>query len=413
MVTTLAIAVLGMTTTNFADDFVGVVLNSAVENKSESVVTSFTSTTPNFSNRHTFRLNFWLDGAGDQDLPATAVLEAISGGSSTGIEIGVRENTGTVGVVEGYSPKRQSWADGSGQSNANFITHSVLSGSTNYPICIAADGAISGTTLVIIVRRNYRIPAAGCNPETHHINWQRIEYVIGKLQCGDASVDSRQVYNDGNEVYNPATVINEAARSKNFSDWTYKGGLFVGKMPWASGDQSGIGRLQLTATSASTDPLRMVVLSTFYMGMPAIGEASMAIGAYRPDSGDTNLSTAEGDMTWTTRWESIIADDGSGTSYEEDPLSYLTIDDETPTKEYLNFLLTPDTSQAATGSIFKTALCLRGELGVTGPCWAYFASKEYQSLYGGEEGFPINDCKPRMWDIRIPTGTRSSWTQNL
>lgn len=279
MVIALASVMLSMTTSNFADDFLGVFLKEAIEIKSEGVVTSFTSTTPNFSDRHTFRLNFRLDGVGDQDLPATAVLEAISGGSSTGIEIGVRENSGTVSYVVDDPPKRQSWADGSGQSNANFITRSVLAENTDYPICIAADGAISGTTLVIIVRRNYRIPAAGSNPETHHINWQRIEYIIGKLQCGDASVDSRQVYNNGNEVYNPATVINEAARNKNFSEWTYKGGLFVGKMPWASGDQSGIGRLQLTATSASSDPLRMVVLSTFYMGMPAIGEASMAIGA--------------------------------------------------------------------------------------------------------------------------------------
>jgi len=238
---------------------------------------------------------------------------------------------------------------------------------------------------------------------------QRVTYDCEKkAPLHVASIDSRRCYGQPNAEGALMADANAELRNPAFPNWVYKGGLFVGMMPWQTGDQSGLARCQLLFEEinqqlyiGAPEP-RLVSLACFDMGRPSSVGGDIVVGAYSVTAG----ATPPYRFTWDNRW-SIAPRTTPSTPPDHscDPWSTNTLS--SSSQEYVNWLLTDITQTTRSYWIMGgIVLALNGESQVTWPVWRYFASPAYQSLFPTT---PIlSDCQPRLWVIW--SKEEQSWT---
>lgn len=228
------------------------------------------------------------------------------------------------------------------------------------------------------------------------ITYQRVKYGLAKRGAVyAASIDSRTCYGqpnlDGQYMADP----NSDPRNVSFAGWVYKGGLFAGNMPWSTGDQSGLARIQLFFGEYLPDPLvRLSTLTCYYMGCPSTASNEVGIGAYLGQS-------ATGPYYWSTKWAvTPRTTPFDPPDYTQDPFQVVNFTSSSTAQEYCNWSITRITSTSrtcygATNNGF--VLAMDGENSTYGPYWRYFASPAYQALFSSVQY--LNDCAPRIWNI--------------
>jgi len=241
-------------------------------------------------------------------------------------------------------------------------------------------------------------------PTYNNTSWGRSEYVLAKLTCYDASVDTRRTYGQPNKAGEQPGDPNAPLRSVNFGSWDFKGGVFLGNMPTLGADHSGTARTQLYVQGGSTysSTYLFAALSLFDEGKPNDSSISGAIdaGIYFPSSSDTNLSVGEGDVTWPTQWQSITpgAVSSTSTDYTQHPYYDITLTDGN-SNDYAVFQLTKVGGTKPSMALSNICLAIVDEattVSYSFQCWHYFASREFQNT---SSAFPKNDCAPRVWLI--------------
>ncbi len=237
-----------------------------------------------------------------------------------------------------------------------------------------------------------------------------------RIATGDGPIDTRLVYGEPNDDGWYANA-NGMLRYVNFNPWIYKGGLFVGNMPVATGDGSGKARSQFWFADLDEDDeehLQFMNFSVAHMGPPKFsdtslptelkhqGEVSIGLWAGVEQQGHTGVT--ESTATWENRW--VLSGDPwppeAGSSPAGVELPVWTEDSE----DYLNFPLTlVDNFEEGLGSMThkdnaftRLFLALVDEAAFTNARWRYFVSKEsgVHAWKFGPEATSL-DLKPRQW----------------
>lgn len=416
MVSIFALYVAGATAFAQApDDFIAVTLIDAKEHKAKA-----SWQTPNqqqAENKHVFALTFrGPQGQWPDNLESLAIGVCISAGSQAyPAETGSQPSLQTWPLTQYQNPPNTgtflAMAFSEQQSGQTFDVHLVSEDHS-------AQGALSGATLIVMVHREIRSQTP---PYQLYDAYERIDYAISKLECGDVAVDSRKVFVAPNAVVNwaehPELIVdpNAGPRDAFFAYYTYRGGLFTGRMDWGwTRDQSGRALIQLTADpGTATDP-RLAVLTMLYLGKGKGADENVSIGAYFPKTGtdEPNLTVPEGQTVWSTRWASVrprpVVDpeDPQGENHAYDAVSKVTFTSSSPSvDEYVNWSLKPNVGGYLRGDKYRVAVCFDNWSSPPTMAWRYFASKEFEMLFTTE--FPFADSKPRVWDIRKSSYT--SW----
>jgi hypothetical protein len=233
---------------------------------------------------------------------------------------------------------------------------------------------------------------------------QLVVYQIEKLQSQNcAAIDARRCYGQPNLDGELPADPNAPPEAPSFPGWVYMGGLFVGNMPWATGDQSSTSRTQFDLAPSNSDNssnLRASALTCYYTGSPSSANGGATIGLYLPGIGGAPL------YTWVNQWPvTPRATPSSPPNYADDPVDQLTFTS-TSTPGYCTWSL----MQMATINNVLTAtfegmceyfvLCVANESGFVqsnGCAWQYFASPAYQALYPTTP--LLGDSAPRVWNV--------------
>lgn len=263
---------------------------------------------------------------------------------------------------------------------------------------LASSGPLSGGEIKLAIRKGVYTrkwnTTSGAWDYINSYEYSLVTLDLTKLSCSDASIDTRKGYGQPNLDGELPGDPNADLTNLNFANWHYKGGLFVGNMPAASGDLSGMARLQLLVPSGGQGDVRLATLSVFDLGSPTNASAPQ-IGLYLPSSSDPNLSTSQATLTWANKWTiEPRTSPSSPPDDSKDPISYVTFSGSGG--DYANFPLNRENALPATMSLSKICLAMTVESESSGPFWRYFGSGEYQSAFSI---FPSNDCAPRVWRV--------------
>jgi len=217
------------------------------------------------------------------------------------------------------------------------------------------------------------------------ITYESWTFSLRKLQYGDASVDTREANYDPNVAVEDITDQTERDHY-NFGSWVFKGGLFVGRVPVASGDHSGLARLQLYAPASTTwsGITKCATLSMFYMGYPPDITGfthDEIIGMYYVDPNAP--VTTEAGVSWDYKWDTPPTAVYSKEFY--DPSGPIT---PPPVNDYANWYMTPGTGQVP-------RLDMRMVNEGLNNTWRYFGSKEWSQL-PNSPWYQV-DGWPRVW----------------
>lgn len=236
-----------------------------------------------------------------------------------------------------------------------------------------------------------------------------------RIVTGDAPVDTRLVYGEPNDDGWYANA-NGMLRYVNFDPWVYKGGMFVGNMPMATGDGSGKSRSQFWFDALSNDDqtyLQFMNFSVAHVGPPAMSTENLPgslnhkgdvwIGAWAGAEQQGFTGITESTATWENRWDlSGSAWPPSNNPETIPPGVKFDAWSTNSVKDYANFQLTTvsgtGTMTHNSNAFTKTVLALIEESTFTDARWRYFISKE--SAHNGwpaNSGFQSQDLKPRQW----------------
>ena len=243
--------------------------------------------------------------------------------------------------------------------------------------------------------------------------WQLISLPIDKIPLEGISTDSRKVYGKANLDGELPGDPNADPSTNNFQPWIFRGGHFVGNLPYSSAkDLSGTSRTQLRLTTM-TDNTNYIAgcLSCFASGTRGSNSPG-TIGLFRPLSTDSHLN--QGLTTiWDTKWDVTPGGTQSGPGdFNKAPYYTVTPNTTTPgtmaadQMNYVNWQMPP------TSLIWQTAyggdgnplhkdmwqyfdLCQTNE---SATAWQYFGSTWLEGVTG--QMFPFTDSKPRIWKIR-------------
>lgn len=261
----------------------------------------------------------------------------------------------------------------------------------------------------VVVRED----ATGAANNTRAIYKLRLD-LRKRIVTGDAPVDSRLVYGEPNDEGWYANA-NGMLRYVNFNPWTYRGGMFVGNMPMATGDGSGKSRSQFWFDALSNDDetyLQFMNFSVAHVGAPPIPFAnppetldptgSVDIGMWPGTEQSGHTGILEDEATWENKW--VL----SGAAYSAVDLPAWTPGN----SNYANFPLTKVVDAAkshCTNAFQRLFLALIDESTFTDARWRYFISKE--SAHNGwpsNSGFYSQDLKPRQWAAVLGYGEYTS-----
>ena len=233
-----------------------------------------------------------------------------------------------------------------------------------------------------------------------------VAYDIKKYLCQDSSIDTRKAFGAPNREGELPDDPNALPGPLNFSSSVWRGGTFVGNMPWQTRDQSGLARAQVypQGTSGRTSGPRMAALSMFYRGTAPSVTGAVTIGSYTPGSSDTNFGLPSTDVVWDTRWDiQPRTTPGDPRNPSKDPIFKVPFTTTTPGGEYATWTLTDTTDvSSSTPATIMSAIALaienEGEF-VTNSysAWRYFASDSFPAEVPNT--FPNNDSMPRLWVV--------------
>ncbi|MBX7135766.1 MAG: hypothetical protein K1X67_24120 [Fimbriimonadaceae bacterium] len=247
------------------------------------------------------------------------------------------------------------------------------------------------------------------NTSTNVWAYAKQNYSIVRLNCNDAAIDTRLTFGDPNVAGEVVPDPNASAGYVKFGPWQYKGGLFVGNMPWlASQDRSGKSRIQFYYDDGSTPTVR--TLTVFHRNSGYDRGTCPTLGAFLPRSNDSNLfsgqslSQRESGLSWGNRWDinpRPVAETATN-EWDEEAIStvstYLNDD-------FANFPLQKYQENgtliagAGTYSAGRVCLAVAEESTMTGSSplgWRYFTSREFEDIF--TEGI-YTDCRPRVWGL--------------
>ncbi len=215
-------------------------------------------------------------------------------------------------------------------------------------------------------------------------------YNLRRTNADSASIDSRLVYGNPDITGEIQADANASARNPIFNPYIFRGGLFVGNMPYGGTDESGTARLQVFGDISANSQTIWATLTAFYIGYPSAAPNGARIYAFTPADGDGNIGVASNAAMWSTKW---LAGTPNG--------SYLDFTTSTAPNAFYNWRLNSP-SQTLT---VKAALKLENEAS-TSPVWFYFASPTWEAA---QTIWPGNDSRPRVWMIdQPPVG---GWTE--
>lgn len=241
--------------------------------------------------------------------------------------------------------------------------------------------------------------------------YQVVTYQIEKLQAPScAAIDARRCYGQPNLDGELPADPNAPPENPSFPGWLYMGGLFVGNMPWATGDQSSTSRTQFDfGTPPSGDnsaKLRASTLSCYYTGAPSTANGGATIGVYLPGLG------GGAPYNWGIQWKvAPRATPSNPPNYADDPVDQLSFTS-TSTPGYCNWSLMQIAvvNGVLTGTFEGLCqyyvLCVADEpdfVRSNGCAWQYFASPAYQALYPNTA--LLADSAPRIWNVYAVSST--------
>lgn len=214
-----------------------------------------------------------------------------------------------------------------------------------------------------------------------------------KLATTALALDSRRTYGQPNLDGELPGDPNAELRNVNFSNWEYKGGLFVGNMPAATNDLSGTARLQIWPSGGAINTnTQYAFLSMLHLGAGG-GTNAASLQAFAPLTTDPNYSRTASLTTWENKWDLTTST----------VLGGLPLSNSSPTKEYVTL---PLMYQAVTNGPWLVHPRAASRVGVSltdesGFAWRYFCSKAYQTTFATE--YPLLDGAPRVWLIDFYT----------
>lgn len=237
-------------------------------------------------------------------------------------------------------------------------------------------------------------------------DFKGLEYDIEKYLCQDSSIDTRKAFGQPNREGELPDDPNALPAALNFSASVWKGGSFVGNMPWQTRDQSGLARAQIypQGTSGRSGPPRMAALSMFYRGTAPNVTNAVTIAAFTPDSLDTNFSVSSTIVTWDSKWDvQPRTTPGNPRDASKDPIFKVPFASNTPVGEYATWTLTDTTGSSSTTPatvMSAIALAIADEpdfLTNSSSAWRYFAGDTFPGQVANT--FPNNDSMPRLWVV--------------
>ncbi len=275
---------------------------------------------------------------------------------------------------------------------------------------LASDAALASGSLKVLVETHVQThilddPMTPEDEEEWHAasTFDEVEYDITKYLCQDSSIDTRKAYGTPNRDGELPDDPNALPATLNFGGSVWKGGTFVGNMPWQTRDQSGLARAQIypQGTSGRTNPIRMAALSMFYRGTAPNVTTPVTIAAFTPASNDPNFSVGANSVTWDTRWNIVPQATPDGPrDPSKDPLFRVPFGSSTPVNEYATWTLTDTMAESSFTPetvLSAIALAIHDESTFTSAAWRYFASDHFPAEVANE--FPNNDSMPRLWIV--------------
>ncbi|HZH97546.1 MAG TPA: hypothetical protein VEX38_01130 [Fimbriimonadaceae bacterium] len=257
-------------------------------------------------------------------------------------------------------------------------------------VCLGSSGALSGGTIHFVLW--YLVPRYDSNNVRigYDISYEKRTYNIYKRWCDDASVDSRKMFGQPNVDGQWPGDPNAEKQNVNFGAWTWRGGLFIGNMPWQTGDQSGTARIQLYPQGLSNwsfdGDLQMLVASLYDLGKPpGLTVATTEVQLRVPSSTDSYFNSAEATVNWSSKWT-------TGNPTQEETFT------STQALNYANWKVPWNLADPI--SPLKFYLQLKDEedaISNQTVTWRYFGSREFQSAFPNV--FPANDSAPRLWVV--------------
>jgi hypothetical protein len=253
--------------------------------------------------------------------------------------------------------------------------------------------------------------------------WEEIDLSVAKLNLETISLDSRKVFGKANLDGELPGDPNAELSTNNFQPWLWKGGHFVGNMPYGSShDQSGTARTQLRLVGGLPTSDYVASCVTLFDTGTAGATSTGTIGLYRPNVevpgtnfvNDPKLN--EGiNVNWGNKW-TLAPGTGSLPPNQTDPIDFTAypVYSITPAagdvNNYLNWQLpyrSAITQLRYRGNGIYTdvannfwkhvSLCQNNELDKT---WQYFSSEWTQAV--PNQVFPLSDSRPRLWWVGIP-----------
>lgn len=314
-------------------------------------------------------------------------------------------HTESVLVEQGTEINYPSGSYGAGSAPGGVSVYGGTVNSGNSFLVQTSDtGTIpSGRHLAYWVRTDVGITYWDSTPSYSNTSWARQEFVLVKLPCYDASIDTRKTYGQANKAGELPADANAPLRHMNFGVWDYKGGLFLGNMPASGKDASGTSRTQLYVQSGSgyVSTYTFASLSMLDLGKPSDSATSGAIdtGIYFPGSSDSNLTTGETAVNWDTKWNITAGDPATGTpvDYSLHPFIHKTLTNGN-SNDFVSFPLCKLGDTTPSMALSNICVAMVGEQNIIDygtKCWHYFASREYET----GSTFPRSDCAPRVWLI--------------
>jgi hypothetical protein len=264
---------------------------------------------------------------------------------------------------------------------------------TTVTIGLGSSEALSGGTVYVVtglvIHAERTLPGQPTEYKTF-TDYHIADFDLAKLVAENIAIGSRRFYGRPNDDGLPGDP-NAFLRDVSYSGWAYKGGLFVGNMPWESRDQSGTARTQLHVASGGTGTLRRATLVLYDLGSPHQLSGSI-IGVFLPGVNDPNLNVATANVTWSNRWHIEPTDEPTDPiDYRYNPLSTVTVSGEG--ERYINFPLRD--SEGAIPAMSLSRICLARTDEDTWS-WRYFASTAFEAL---ETTYPRMDSRPRVWRL--------------
>ena len=289
-----------------------------------------------------------------------------------------------------------------GWHHRHIVGQAPSGGTLNVKILYApgGNGSISDGQYQIIYGEKHTYTENGQSQAD--LKWHKWVEGVHRINCTDASVDSRVAYGAENAPYDPSNSNDELKdyhadpnaipHNLNFGDWVFKGGLFAGLVQWTDGDFSGRAHMQFWG--ADKGDAFLASLNLLHMPPPVHISGIDGVVNLGSFTWGADTSTTESTATWANRFLLGVdepIDDGFTDSVQFEGAG--------STEEYAWALNKFDTSDYTTLYTDRIAIAPLNLDSTTLNRWRYFASREFENLGWTSSDFPFNDSRPRIYTL--------------